>query len=123
MAPASARRATWGTTAVSGGARTPAAGEDTARRGSASAKTATRAPTARQVGRGLRRAFSKLTGGGKRDGREGVFHANEFPTGLCSFAVQESRFLESVTTDEADLRGKEQTPEKVKCRTKVGSYP
>ncbi|XP_034522648.1 tenascin-R isoform X2 [Ailuropoda melanoleuca] len=48
MAPASARRATWGTTAVSGGARTPAAGEDTARRGSASAKTATRAPTARQ---------------------------------------------------------------------------
>ena len=85
-APAYARRATSARTAASGGVRTPAAAEDTARRGCASVKKATRAPTARQVGRGAPRGrrqgrSSQLAGGGKRDGREDEFRPKNCPMG------------------------------------------
>lgn len=65
-------------TAASGGVQKPAAAEDTARRGCASVKRATRALTAQQVGRGApwgrwQGRSSQLAGGGKRDRRENEF--------------------------------------------------
>ena len=73
--PACARKATSVRTAASGGVQMPAAAEDTARRGCASVKRASRALTAQQVGRGAPRGLwqgrsSQLAGGGKRDRRE-----------------------------------------------------
>lgn len=76
--PACARKATSVRTAASGGVQMPAAAKDTARRGCASVKRASRALTAQQVGRGAPRGrwqgrSSQLVGGGKRYRRESEF--------------------------------------------------
>lgn len=98
MVPAYARRATSVRTVASGDVRTPAVGEETARRACASVKRATRALTARQVGRGApwgawQGWSSKLTGGGKRDGRKVNFRQTNSHVSCSHLLSKSADFL------------------------------